>query len=67
MIDKMGFEAECFFDSMLMHGDKADAIHQTGPGVSQIHPELTGPLMKILIHPPDVQHAQYIPVPRNWM
>ena len=65
MICKVGFETERLFDLMLMHGEKADAVHETGPFAPQVQPEFIGPLMHICIHPPDIEHAEHIAIPEN--
>ena len=63
MLSKMRFETKNFFDLMLVHGDKADAIHQAHSPAPEIQPEFIRPLMEILIHPQNLQYAQNIPGP----
>ena len=58
------FEAEGLFDSILIHGNVADTIHQAAVPAAEVHPQLAGQTVRLFIHPLNGKNAENILVPK---
>ena len=64
LFDVTGLEAENLFDMLLMHDDKADAVHQAETPIPQVHPDRVGLLVNGLVDPVHVHHSQDVLAPQ---